>query len=97
MRRKKGAVRKGRGAMCNICGLNCGKSGALAKHVGTTHGLTYDQYKDSFYGQGEVLTNAWNQQLDTENDDEAKYTHTLVRVFTRPRSVRGAPKAASPS
>jgi HTH-type transcriptional regulator/antitoxin MqsA len=84
-----GAVRKGRGMMCNICGLNCGKSGALRKHVEAAHGLPYERYKDSFYGQGDVVTNAWNRQVDTDNVDAATYTHILVRIFTRRRKARG--------
>jgi hypothetical protein len=97
MRRKKGQVRKGHGTMCNVCGMNCGRGGGLAKHMNAAHQLTYVQYKESYYGHGEVLTNSWNEQVATNNDDEATYTHTLVRVFTRPRSKRGVPKSASPS
>ena len=43
-RRKKYAVSKGAGVMCNICGLNCGKGGALKKHVEGAHGAEYDKY-----------------------------------------------------
>jgi hypothetical protein len=77
--------------------MNCGKGGALAKHMKAVHNLTYDQYKDSYYGHADVITNSWNQQVATDNEEEATYTHTLVRVFTRQRSKRGAPKSASPS
>jgi hypothetical protein len=47
--KKKGAVRKGHGIRCLICGKDCGKGGALAHHVGT-HKVTYSTYKRCFFG-----------------------------------------------
>jgi hypothetical protein len=53
-RRRKGAVRKGHGIRCLICGKDCGKGGALAHHV-PTHQVTYDQYKRCFNGGDWVI------------------------------------------
>ena len=50
-KRRKGAVRRGHGAMCNICGRNCGKGGALKKHIESAHGVEYEAYKTCFYGK----------------------------------------------
>lgn len=48
-RRKKGAVRKGHGIRCLICGKDCGKGGPLSHHV-QTHSVTYSTYKRCFFG-----------------------------------------------
>ena len=40
-RRKKGSVRPGKGAKCGICGMDCGKGGALRTHVEKKHGIPY--------------------------------------------------------
>lgn len=54
-RRKKGAVAIGRGVMCNICGLNCGKGGALKKHIEGMHSVSYDHYKVCFYSSAKTI------------------------------------------
>jgi hypothetical protein len=96
-KRKKGEVRTGHGTMCNVCGLNCGKGGALRSHLQAAHNLTYEQYKESYYRHGQVINNSWKETVAIDNEGLATYTHTLVRNFTRQRSKRGAPKSASPS
>lgn len=50
MKKRKHAVRSGAGSMCNICGRNCGKGGALKKHIEGSHKVDYSQYKKCFYG-----------------------------------------------
>ncbi len=57
-RRKKGAVRKGHGARCLICGRECGKGGALLHHVEGAHHVSYDSYKRCFKG-GDCVINQW--------------------------------------
>ena len=62
--RKKGAVRKGHGTMCNICGINCGKGGPLKKHVEGAHEVDYKQYKACFYGKMKtLLADTWDDSV----------------------------------
>jgi hypothetical protein len=95
-KRKKGAVRVGQGIMCNICGLNCGKGGALAKHVSAGHGVAYDDYKKCFYGEPKtVLADNWDDKVSTANG-KTVVTHILVRRFIREPGARGATRTARP-
>ena len=58
-RRKKGAVRRGHGARCLICGRECGKGGALRTHVEGAHNVSYHGgYKRCFYA-GDFEVNEW--------------------------------------
>lgn len=95
-KRKKGAVRTGQGVMCNICGLNCGKGGALKKHVEGTHDVDYDAYKKCFYGEAKtVIADAWDDTVTTSSK-KTVITHALVRRFIRDPGPRGATRSARP-
>lgn len=96
-RTKKGAVRPGRGVMCNICGRNCGKGGALKKHVEGTHQVDYDQYKCCFYGNVKTLiADSWDDSVSTTNG-QTVITHVLVRRFVGDPGPRGATRSARPA
>lgn len=93
-RRKKGAVRKGQGVMCNICGLNCGKGGALSRHVKGAHGIEYDDYKTAFYVDARtIIADAWDDSVNTA-DGRVVITHVLVRRFIGNPGPRGATRTA---
>lgn len=93
-RRKKGAVRKGQGVMCNICGVNCGKGGALKKHVEGAHGIDYDKYKKCFYDEPQtIIADAWDDSVSTKSG-KTVITHVLVRRFVGEPGPRGATRAA---
>jgi len=63
-RRKRGVVRSGHGVMCNVCGLNCGKGGALKRHVEVAHEVGYDDYKRCFYGKVKTLiADGWDDSV----------------------------------
>jgi hypothetical protein len=95
-RRKKGAVLRGRGAMCNISGLNRGKGGALKTHIEGTHKIEYDDYKLCFYGEPKtIIANSWDDSVSTRNG-KSVITHVLVRRFVGPPGPRGVPRAAKP-
>jgi hypothetical protein len=80
-RKKKGAVRSGHGVMCNICGRNCGKGGALKTHIKGAHSVDYEEYKRCFYGDvSTVLADAWDDSVATSSG-KAVITHVLVRRF----------------
>jgi hypothetical protein len=88
--RRKGAVRSGRGSMCNICGRNCGKGGALRRHVEGGHSVDYDQYKKCFYGDLKTLiADTWDDSVSTSGGDTV-ITHVLVRRFVGDPGPRGA-------
>jgi hypothetical protein len=94
-RRKKGAVRRGKGAMCNVCGLNCGKGGALKKHIEGVHSVSYDHYKKCFFGEAKtVVANAWDDTVSTSNG-KTVVTHVLVRRFIGNPGKRGATRSAT--
>lgn len=94
-RRKKGAVHKGRGAMCLICGLNCGKGGALWSHVEKTHAIKYDKYVYCFEGEARtVIADSWDDSVKTASG-KTVVTHVLVRRFVRHPGSRGVPRAAN--
>lgn len=93
-RRRKGAVRPGHGAMCNICGKNCGKGGALKKHVEGAHDVIYDAYKKCFYGDMiTLIADAWDDSVST-SDGKPVVTHVLVRRFIGDPGPRGATRSA---
>jgi len=93
-RRKKGAVRKGRGVMCNICGVNCGKGGALKKHVEGAHEVDYKIYKKCFYGiTNNVIADGWDDSVSTSSG-KTVITHVLVRRFVGEPGPRGATRTA---
>jgi hypothetical protein len=90
----KGAVRVGHGVMCNICGVNCGKGGALKKHVEGAHSpVTYEAYKICFYGSPKtVLADAWDDSVSTSGGNTV-VTHILARRFVQEPGPRGATRA----
>jgi hypothetical protein len=93
-RRKKGAVRRGHGAMCNICGKNCGKGGALKVHIEHTHSISYDSYEACFYGSTtNVVANAWDDSVSTSNGKKV-IMHVLVRRFVGHPGPRSVPRVA---
>lgn len=96
-RARKGAVRPGRGVMCNICGRNCGKGGALKKHVEGAHQVDYDQYKRCFYGNVKTLiTDSWDDSVSTTKG-QTVITHVLVRRFVGDPGPRGATRSPRPA
>ena len=91
--RRKGAVRKGAGAMCNICGLNCGKGGALKKHVEVVHDVEYENYKKCFYDEAKtIIADAWDDSVSTAKG-KTVITHVLVRRFVGSPGPRGATRS----
>ena len=91
---RKGAVRLGQGVMCNICGRNCGKGGALKKHVEGSHGVGYEQYKRCFYGDVRtIIADGWDDSVSTPGGDTV-ITHVLVRRFIGDPGPRGATRSA---
>ncbi len=91
---KKGAVRRGRGVMCNICGRNCGKGGALKKHVEGTHEVPYDRYKRCFYGDEQIIiADSWDDSILTSSGDTV-VIQVLVRRFMGNPGPRGATRNA---
>ena len=99
-RRKKGAVRKGQGVMCNICGINCGKGGALKTHIegrnaSGGHDVSYEDYKKCFYGVDvkNTIADAWDDSVSTVRGSQV-ITHVLVRRFVGDAGPRGVTRAA---
>ena len=93
-RRRKGAVRNGYGAMCNVCVRSCGKGGALKKHVEGAHDVRYDAYKKCFYGEVRtVIADAWDDSVST-SDQKTAVTHVLVRRFIGDPGPRGTTRSA---
>lgn len=94
MARRRGAVRAGRGVMCNVCGKNCGKGGALKTHVEGAHQVDYDDYKRCFYGNVKTLiADGWDGSVTTTGG-ETVITHVLVRRFIGHPGPRGATRSA---
>jgi hypothetical protein len=81
--------------MCNICGLNCGKGGALKKHVEEKHGVVYSMYKTCFYGEEvrNLITDSWDDSVLTI-DGETAVTHVIVRRFVKNPGNRGVPRTS---
>jgi hypothetical protein len=95
-RRRKYAVSNRAGVMCNVCGRNCGKGGALKKHVEGAHDVAYDAYKRCFYAEAKtVLADAWDDTVKTHAGDTV-ITHVFVRRFVGNPGPRGVPRAARP-
>ena len=93
MARKKGAVRKGQGVMCNICGLNCGKGGALKKHVEGRHfPVTYDAYSVCFASKA-VLIDAWDDSRKTASGKKV-IIHSLVTRFEQSPTAKSVTRSA---
>ncbi|MHC4661718.1 MAG: hypothetical protein ACYS8W_08510 [Planctomycetota bacterium] len=93
-KRKKGKVRKGKGVMCNICGINCGKGGALKKHVEGAHDVDYKHYKICFYGKVKtIIADSWDDSVSTSGGKPV-VTHVLVRRFIGDPGPRGATRTA---
>ena|SRR5213596_1324896 len=93
-RRKKGAVRPGRGVMCNVCGKNCGKGGALKRHVEGAHRVRYDHYRLCFYGEVRtVIADGWDDSVSTSAGGTV-ITHVLVRRLVGDPGPRGATRSA---
>ena len=92
--RPKGAVRIGHGVMCNICGINCGKGGALKAHIEGAHPpVTYETYKICFYGKPKnTLADAWDDSVSTKSGNTV-LTHVLVRRFVQEPGPRGATRS----
>jgi hypothetical protein len=92
--RKKGAVRPRHGVMCNICGLNCGKGGALKKHIEGRHApVTYDAYKTCFYGADRVLADAWDDSVSTSKG-KTVIIHVLARRFVQASTAKPVTRSA---
>ncbi len=92
-KRKKGAVRKEHGVMCNICGINCGKGGALKTHIEGAHKIDYNDYIACFYKKGRLIADSWDDSSKTRSG-KIVVTHILVRRFFCEPSKRGVPRAA---
>lgn len=93
-RRAKGAVRKGAGVMCNICGLNCGKGGALKTHIQGSHSVSYEDYKKCFYDEvSTIIADAWDDSVSTSRGNTV-VMHVLVRRFVGNPGPRGATRSA---
>jgi hypothetical protein len=90
-KRRKGQVRKGHGATCNLCGKNCGTGGGLKKHVeGSRHVLDYEDYRRSFYPKrGKVISDVWNSVSNEKG--VPVLLHVLVRRFVGDPGPRGSP------
>jgi hypothetical protein len=79
--------------MCNICGLNCGKGGALKKHIEGAHDVAYDDYKKCFYGEARtILADAWDDSVSTARK-QTVITHIFVRRFIGDPGWRGATRS----
>jgi hypothetical protein len=92
--RRRGAVRKGKGTMCNICGKNCGKGAALASHL-RAHDIDHPTYKRCFYGDVKtVLCESWDDSVRT-SAGQTVVTHVLVRRFITDPGPRGATRTPS--
>ena len=88
-RRKKHAVRKGHGSMCNICGRNCGRGGALKKHIEGTHNISYEDYLVCFYTEAKnIYADTWDAEVKTSKGNKV-LVHTLVRRFVGDPGKRG--------
>lgn len=87
---KKGAVKRGHGAMCKVCGKNCGKGGGLRSHVQSAHDVDYDAYKRCFEGRvTTMIADTWDDSVKTK-DGKTVVTHVLVRRFINEPGPRGA-------
>lgn len=98
-RRKKNAVRRGHGVMCNICGLNCGRGGALKKHIEGQearggHEVAYEAYQKCF-DKEHILIDSWDDSVKTHRKNTV-LTHAVVWRFVAhpgPRGIARAPRS----
>jgi len=75
--------------MCNICGRNCGKGGALRTHIEGAHKVSYDAYKTCFYGDVKTqIADTWDDSVKTHGG-QTVITHVLVRRFIGNPGERG--------
>lgn len=89
VRRRRNAVRKGYGTMCNICGKNCGRGGALKTHIEGAHDIDYNDYKRCYKeGNIKILTDAWCESGRTSTGRPI-FIHVLVRKFYNEPGERG--------
>ena len=92
--RKRGAVKSGRGTMCNMCGLNCGRGGPLKKHVEGAHGVDYESYKKCYYGtKTRIIADSWDGKGKTPKGNTV-LVHVLVRRMVGDPGPRGATRSA---
>ena len=88
-RYEKGAVRPGQGVMCNICGRNCGKGGALKKHVEGIHQVGYHEYKRCFYGGVKtIISDGWDDSVSTNRRGHGYHTRSCTPFRWRSGSSR---------
>jgi hypothetical protein len=76
--------------MCNLCGQNCGRGGALNKHL-SKHGISYAVYKKCFYEGARIITNTWAVSGKT-NQNKKVMIHVLVRRVVGEPGPRGVSK-----
>jgi hypothetical protein len=80
--------------MCNVCGKNCGKGGALKRHIEGAHDVQYKDYVKCFHGETRtVIADAWDDSVSTHSG-ETVITHVLVRRFVGDPGPRGATRSA---
>ncbi len=92
--RKKNTVRIGYGTMCNICGLNCGRGGALKAHLAGAHQVDYDTYRKCFYSEPKnIIADSWDDSVSTSRGNTV-ITLVLVRRFVGNTGKRGARQTA---
>jgi hypothetical protein len=81
--------------MCNVCGINCGKGGALRTHIQGAHKVSYDAYRRCFYGDDvkTIIADGWDDTIRTSKGQNV-LVHVLVRRFINNPGPRGATRAA---
>jgi hypothetical protein len=75
--------------MCRICGLNCGKGGALKAHIELKHHpVTYEAYDICF--SGKILTDAWDDSVPVTRAGvkQKAIVHVLTRLFFQPLDAK---------
>ena len=76
--------------MCNVCGINCGKGGALRTHLKGAHYIEYEDYVKCFYpNKKNVVIDTWDDSKSTKSGKKAMI-HILVRRFYGDPGPRGA-------
>jgi hypothetical protein len=78
--------------MCNLCGTNCGRGGALRTHLIGEHRVDYAVYKRCFYGTSRVLADAWANSARTRSGQRV-LIHTLVRRIVGDPGHRGVTRS----
>ncbi len=72
-------AKSGNPARCNICGLVCGRGGALKKHVEGAHKVPYDKYSLCFARGSTTSVDVWEKS--TLPNHASSVTHVWVRRF----------------